>query len=185
VTIHEALEVLAEHRRDQIVIATMSAVGIWPSLSDTEADFSYIPSTMGQGPSLGLGLALAQKKRPVIVINGDGCMLMNLGCVATIADNPADLCTIVLNNGIYEVTGGQRTAGGGNIRFAEIARACGIEQSYTFSDTEEWQDSAAAVLEKRGPVFIELVVEPRYGQETPRSPRPMNEQIERLRRAIV
>ena len=184
-TIHEALEVLSVHRRDQIVIATMSAVGIWPSLSDTEADFSYIPSTMGQGPNLGLGLALSQKKRRVIVINGDGCMLMNLGCLATIADNPADLCTIVLNNGIYEVTGGQRTAGGGTTRFAEVARACGIEQSYRFTDTEEWRRAAAAVLEERGPVFIELVVEPRYGQATPLSPRAMNEQIERLRRAIV
>ena len=56
----EALEVLAAHRGDQLVLTTMSSVGIWPSLSDTPLDFAYIPSAMGQGPSLGLGLALAR-----------------------------------------------------------------------------------------------------------------------------
>ena len=60
-----ALEVLAAHRGDHVVLTTMSAVAVWPQLSDTPLDFAYIPSSMSQGPALGLGLALAQPGRGV------------------------------------------------------------------------------------------------------------------------
>jgi hypothetical protein len=58
-TQREALEVLAAHRGGRVVVTTMTAAGLWPQLSDTPLDFAYIPSSMGQGVSLGLGLALA------------------------------------------------------------------------------------------------------------------------------
>ena len=54
-SLREALEVLAAHRGRHVVITTMSSVGVWPGLSDTPLDFAYIPSSMGQGPALGLG----------------------------------------------------------------------------------------------------------------------------------
>src|SRR6478735_7065514 len=104
-TQREALEVLARQRGERIVVTTMSATGIWPALSDGPLDFSYIPSAMGQGPALGLGLALAQPSHGAIVINGDGCMLMNLGSLVTLANHPADLFLIIMDNGLYEVTG--------------------------------------------------------------------------------
>src|ERR1041384_1045366 len=109
----QALEVLAAHRGDKIVITTMSAVAIWSALSDSPLDFAYIPSAMGQGPALGLGIALAQPGRGVVVVNGDGCTLMNLGCLVTLASHPADVYLLVMDNGLYEVTGGQSTAGAG------------------------------------------------------------------------
>jgi sulfopyruvate decarboxylase subunit beta len=59
----QALEILALHRADRIVIMTMSSTGIWPELSDTPLDFGYIPSSMGEVPPLGLGQALAQPER--------------------------------------------------------------------------------------------------------------------------
>ncbi len=74
-----ALEVLAGLRRDEIVITTMGAAREWPRLSQHPLDFHYIPSAMGEAPALALGLALALPSREVIVLNGDGCMLMNLG----------------------------------------------------------------------------------------------------------
>src|SRR5438128_415822 len=86
-TQREALEVLAAHRGNDIVITTMAPIAIWPQLSDTPLDFAYIPSAMGQASALGLGLALAQPDRGVIVVNGDGCMLMNLGSLVTIANH--------------------------------------------------------------------------------------------------
>src|SRR3954454_11414002 len=100
---HAALEVLARHRGDRVVITTMAAVAIWPSLSDTPLDFAFIPSAMGHAPDLGLGLALAQR-RGVIVVNGDGSMLMNLGSLVTLAAHPADVFVLILDNGLYEVT---------------------------------------------------------------------------------
>src|SRR5579863_7411280 len=93
----EALQVLASHRGDKVVVTTMSAVAIWPALSDTPLDFAFIPSSMGQGPPLGLGLALAQPGRGVVVVNGDGCTLMNLGCLVTLANHPADVYLLILD----------------------------------------------------------------------------------------
>ena len=120
-TLREALEIVAAHRGHRVVVATMSSAGLWPSLSDSPLDFIYIPSSMGQAPSLGLGLALAQPQRGVIVLNGDGCTLMNLGCLVTLADHPANLYLLIVDNGLYEVTGGQPTAGAGRIDFAGLA----------------------------------------------------------------
>ena len=179
-THREALEVLAAHRGNRIVVTTMTSVGIWPSLSDTPLDFSYIPSAMGHASGLGLGLALAQPGRGVIVVNGDGSVLMNLGCLATLANNPADVYMLVMDNGLYEVTGGQPHAGAGHTDFAALARAAGIGRVYTFDTREAWQAGAAEALSGRGPVVIWLKVEGRLGQKTPKPPRPMHEQIDRL-----
>src|SRR4051812_16117764 len=101
----EALEVLAAHRGNRVVISTMASIGVWPKLSDSPLDFYYLPSSMGQGPDLGLGLALAQPDHGVVVINGDGSMLMNLGSLVTLANHPANVFLIVMDNGLYEVTG--------------------------------------------------------------------------------
>jgi len=180
----DALAVLAAHRGDRVVVTTMSSVGLWPQFSDTPLDFAYIPSAMGQGPSLGLGLALAQPKRGVIVINGDGCTLMNLGCLVTLANNPADVYLLVMDNGLYEVTGGQAHAGAGHTDFAGLARAAGIRRAYAFDTLAAWRAGAAEALSGPGPVVAWLKVEGRLGQKTPRPPRPMGEQIERLRRAL-
>ena len=183
-THREALEVLAAHRGDRVVITTMTAVGVWPGLSDTPLDFAYIPSAMGHAPGLGLGLALARPGRGVIVVNGDGCTLMNLGCLVTLANNPADVYLLVMDNGLYEVTGGQPHAGAGHTDFAGLARAAGIRRAYAFDTLAAWRAGAAEALSGPGPVVAWLKVEGRLGQKTPRPPRPMGEQIERLRRAL-
>ncbi len=181
---HQALEALARHRGNRIVVTTMTAVGIWPELSDTPLDFAYLPSAMGHGPGLALGLALGQKKHGVLVVNGDGSMLMNLGSLVTLAANPADVVIVVLDNGLYEVTGGQPTAGTGRVDFAELARAAGIGRVHAFDDLATWEQGAAGVLADPGPTFIVVRVEARLGQKTPKPPRPMAEQISRLRSAI-
>ena len=179
----QALATLAKQRGERIVVTTMSAVGIWPRLSQSHLDFAYLPSTMGQGASLGLGLALAQS-RGVIVVHGDGSLLMNLGCLVTVANHPADLYIILMDNGIYEVTGGQPTAGSGHVDFAGMARAAGIHRVYSFTSLRSWKSKAAATLSGSGPVFVWLQVEARYGQKTPKPPRPMAQQIRRLKDAL-
>src|SRR5580704_11862629 len=106
-----ALEVVRDRRRDQIVVTTMGSAREWPRLSQHPLDFHYIPSAMGHAPMLALGLALAQPARETIVLNGDGCTLMSLGCLVTIvASGAKNLTLILLENGVYEVTGGQGTA---------------------------------------------------------------------------
>ncbi len=183
-THRQALEVLAAHRGDRIVVTTMGSIAIWPQLSDTPLDFAYIPSAMGQGPPLGLGLSLAQPKRGVVVVNGDGCMLMNLGSLVTLANHPANVYLLIIDNGMYEVTGGQPTAGTGHADFAGLARAAGIRRVYVYDTLESWKAGAAEALSGPGPVVIWLKVEGRVGQKTPAPPRPMAEQIERLKRVL-
>jgi thiamine pyrophosphate-dependent acetolactate synthase large subunit-like protein len=183
-TTRQALEVIAQHRGSNVVITTMTAVGVWPALSDTPLDFAYMPSAMGHGIGLGLGLALAHPERGVIVITGDGSMLMNLGSLVTLSENPANVYLVVLDNGLYEVTGGQAVPGSGKVDFAGLARAAGITRSHTFDNHEVWQAEAEEALTGPGPVFIWLKVEGHLGQKTPSPPRPMAEQIARLREAL-
>src|SRR5258707_14456758 len=150
----QALEVLAKHRGERIVVTTMTATGIWPQLSDSPLDFAYIPSSMGQAPALGLGLALAEPERGAIVVNGDGCTLMNLGCLVTLADQAANVFLLILDNGLYEVTGGQATPGAGRTDFAALARAAGVRRVYSFDALPAWRDGAAEALEGVGPVVV-------------------------------
>ena len=180
----QALQVVARHRGERVVVTTMTSVGIWPTLSDVPLDFHYIPSAMGHGPALGLGLALSQEGRGVIVLNGDGCTLMSLGCLVTLAANPADVYLVILDNGLYEVTGGQPNAAAGHVDFAAMARAAGIPRAYSFDTLESWQAGAAEALSGPGPVVVWLKVEGRHGQKTPKAPRAMAEQIRRLRQAL-
>src|SRR6476620_5667040 len=128
-------------RAADIVVTTMGAAREWMIRGARDTDLVFVPSSMGQATSVGLGLALAQPKRRVIVVNGDGSMLMNLGSLVTItAVAPANLVVILADNGVYEVTGSQPTPGaaagrasGASIDFAAMARACGFESVYQFA----------------------------------------------------
>jgi thiamine pyrophosphate-dependent acetolactate synthase large subunit-like protein len=182
--LREALEVLAAARGRHIVLTTHGSVDLWVSLSDTPLDFAYVPASMGQGPALGLGLALAQPRHGVVVVCGDGHLLMNLGCLVTLASHPADLFLILIDNGVYEVTGGQPSPGAGRTDFAALARAAGIRRVYACETAEAWRGTAAEALAAPGPVVVWLKVEARPGERAPTAMRPMPEQLDRLRRAL-
>ncbi len=183
-TQREALQAMTTVRGEQIVVTTMGSGGIWPTISDAPLDFAYLPSSMGQGIALGLGLALAQPHRGAIVVMGDGSLLMNLGALVTVASHAAPLHVVLIDNGLYEVTGGQPTAGAGRVDFASVARAAGFERVYAFDDLAAWQAKVAEALTGPGPSFAWLKVQGVKGQKTPLPPRPMHEQIARLREAL-
>jgi len=184
-----ALEALAAVREDRVVVTTMGSAREWPKLSTHPLDFHYIPSAMGHAPMLGLGLAMARPAREVIVLNGDGCMLMSLGELVTIvAAGAANYTLAVLENGIYEVTGGQRTAAGGDgvaIDFEAMARAAGFKSTATFGDLADWKAGAAALLESPGPRFVVLKTEPVGASYHLDSPGPIAERLARFRKALA
>jgi thiamine pyrophosphate-dependent acetolactate synthase large subunit-like protein len=183
-TLHEALEVLAAHRGDRVVITTMASVGVWPTLSDTPRDFAFLPSSMGQGVPLGLGLALARPGLGVVVVNGDGSLLMNLGCLVTLAQQEVPVTVVLIDNGLYEVTGGQSLSGGGRTDYAGLARAVGIGRVSAFETVADWRQGAADAVGGTGPGFVWLKVVGERGKATPTAPRPMAEQIRRLRESL-
>lgn len=180
----DALAIVARQRGQRVVIPTMASVALWPQCSDGPLDFHYIPSSMGQGPALGLGLALAQPNHGTIVLCGDGSLLMNLGCLVTIANHPGNLWLILLDNGQYEITGGQPVAGAGRTDFAGLARAAGIARTYHFAQAAAFEPAATEVFAGSGPVFVWLEIVARMGVKTPGAPRSMPEQIMRLRNAL-
>lgn len=182
----DALQVIHQVRGEQIVISTMTSVGIWSEISDTALDFAYLPSSMGQGISLGLGLALAQPVRGVIAVIGDGSLLMNLGSLVTVANHPAPLHVVLIDNGVYELTGGQRTAGSRRTDFASLARAAGINRVYEFNVLADWEAAAAEVLNSPDPSFVWLHVNQQTGPSPAATAKhPMREQIARLRERLV
>lgn len=183
-THQESLEVLAAARGDHVVVTTMGSVALWPALSDTPRDFHYMPSSMGQGVPLGLGLCLAKPGLPVIVLVGDGGLLMNLGCLVTAAQFRVPLYVVLIDNGLYEVTGGQSVAGAGHTDFDAVALGAGFERVYGFDTLETWRGGSVQALTGSGPVFVWLRVAGEHGKVTPSAPRPMAEQITRLRGAL-
>lgn len=182
-----ALKVLLDLRRqDQIVVTSMGSAREWPKLSEHALDFHYVPSTMGGAVPLGLGLALAQPRREVLVVSGDGALLMSLGCLVTVVDSGASNASIVLlDNGVYEVTGGQKTAAARRgVDFAGVARAIGFPNVGCFRSLDDWRREAGELFARPGPRFVQLVVEPVREDYALAPPCPMHEQIERLEKAL-
>ena len=188
----DVLDVIHRHRRDAVVITTMGAAREWPQLEPHPKDFVYMPSSMGQGPPLGLGIAIAQPEQRVIVVNGDGCLLMNLGCLVTItAQAPKNFTLIIIDNGVYEVTGGQATianasrrADGQSIDFQAMARASGFEHVYEFDDIESWRYEHE-VMHDEGPIFIVLKTTVKTEDAGARSPGPPPERIQQLKHELT
>src|SRR5439155_23105294 len=104
----------ATHRQrgEALVLTTMSSARGWGGVSTRPELDLPISGAMGKASSVGLGLALAQPSRKVIVLDGDGSLLMNLGSLVTIGGMaPKNLIVVVCQNGVYEVTGGQPIPG--------------------------------------------------------------------------
>lgn len=128
---------------------------------------------MGSAASIGLGLALARPELPVLVITGDGEMLMGIGTLATIAVmRPANLSIVVLDNEHYGETGMQRTHTGSGVDLAAMARGAGIARATLIREEAEIGPLRQAVHAKAGPLFaqvkiradaLKLVLPPREG----------------------
>ncbi|MEE8449567.1 MAG: thiamine pyrophosphate-dependent enzyme [Thermodesulfobacteriota bacterium] len=116
---------------------------------------------MGLASSLGLGMALALPHRKVLVFDGDGALLMNLGSLATIAQqNPANLVHLVFQNGVYESCGGGPVVDAAKVDFAQMARAAGIERSYNIEEEDDFKAKVDEFLKTPGLTFAALKVSP-------------------------
>lgn len=189
-----SLTVLRDVRRDdEIIITTMGSAREWMRLGELHRlDFVLVPSSMGHGTSIGLGLAIARPDLRVIVCMGDGSLLMNLGSLSSIvAAGVRNLAVLLFDNGVYEVTGHQPTAGasaarggGRPVDFVGVARASGFDSVHRFGSIRSWTRGARQLLDAPGPTFISLDVEPVAGGEAPHSPGPALDRARRLMDAL-
>ena len=123
----EILKEIAPILRDQLVVCNIGIPSQELHAIDDQPTNFYMLGTMGLASSIGLGLALAQPK-PVIVIDGDGSVLTNMGTLPTIANNVADnYVLLIIDNGSYGSTGDQPTYAGRKTSLAKVAEACGCE----------------------------------------------------------
>lgn len=153
------LTVLSAARGDALVVTTMTAAKLWPRVSDSPADVGYLPSAMSHAGDIALGLALAQCRRRVVCVNGDGSLLMNLGSLVTAAAAGArNLLMLVLVNGTYEVVGGGAVPGGGRTDYAALAVASGWPVAVAFPDAAAFAAGLPALLQAEGPAFAALAV---------------------------
>lgn len=191
----DSLRVLREARTDNdVIVTTMGTAREWMALGELHpCDFVLVPSSMGQATTLGLGLAIAQPDRNIIVCNGDGSMLMNLGSLVTVAAQaPQNYTLLLFDNGVYEITGAQPTAGNPAIRndsrsvdFPALATAAGFEQVVTFDSADDWHSSARKLIDSNGPTFAYLPVAPIPGAVGPKSPSPGADRARKFRSAML
>jgi thiamine pyrophosphate-dependent acetolactate synthase large subunit-like protein len=115
----------------------------------------YMLGSMGLAAPIALGVALAQPKRRVFALEGDGSLLMQLGSLATIAMvNPSNLAIVVWDNGMYQITGAQKTATAEIADLVEMARGAGISQTAWAKDEDDFERMIDRALTEDGPWFI-------------------------------
>src|SRR2546423_1688460 len=135
---------LARHISDEIVVATYSSAVEWNELNPRVLNY-FSMGAMGLASSHGLGLALARPDKRIVVLDGDGSLLMNLGSLVTIgAVAPKNLIHFVANNGCYEANGGHPIPNQ-KVDFAGLAHAAGYARRPKFSDLKSLEMTGAQV----------------------------------------
>ncbi|HZD90540.1 MAG TPA: thiamine pyrophosphate-dependent enzyme, partial [Pseudolabrys sp.] len=126
----------------------------------------YMLGSMGLTIPIALGTAIAQPQRHVVALEGDGSLLMQLGCLSTVAAQaPKNLTIVIWDNGIYQITGGQPTTSASTADLVAIARGSGIARSAWAADEEDFERLFAAALEG-GPTLIAARIDDKPGTGT-------------------
>ena len=152
----DVVKKLLENRGDLLVIAGLGSTS-WDITAAGDSPLSFPTwGAMGQAAMMGLGLALAQPRRRVLVITGDGEMLMGLGSLATIGvQQPSNLTVAVIDNERYGETGMQTTHTASGVDLAVVAKACGFKNSRVVSKKVPLRD---LVHRTAGPNFLQIKV---------------------------
>jgi len=180
----EAQKVISQHRDKAIVVTSFTTGREWPQVSTNPDLDLMIMGPMGKASSVGLGLALAQPAKKVIVLDGDGSLLTNLGSLVTIANMaPPNLVHFVFENGVYRSTGGQSIPNAGKFSFMGLAKEAGYAKVHEFEELESLKNNIETILNQIGPTFACLKVPP--STERPPFPIPRSTDIiPRFREAV-
>jgi len=153
------VDFLLEDRKDLLVVAGLGSTA-WDitAAGDTPLNFP-LWGAMGNAAMFGLGLALAQPRRRVLVLTGDGEMLMGMGSLATIGvQKPRNLSVVVIDNERYGETGMQATHTAAGIDLAKVAQGCGFKVARQIRNSSQLAALRAAIQRPSGPLFAQVKV---------------------------
>ena len=156
----QVVQSLLQDRGDLLVVAGLGAPA-WDATNVGDHPLNFpLWGGMGGATAIGLGLAIAQPKRPVLVLTGDGEMLMGMGTLATVGiDQPANLSIVVLDNEHYGETGMQKTHTAYGVDLAAVARACGFAAARIIRRNAEISDVRSGIYRGKGPLFFQVKVQ--------------------------
>lgn len=152
---------ILRNREDLLLVAGLGGPSWDCAAAGDDPRSFYLWGAMGLSPAVGLGLALAQPSRRVLVVTADGEMLMGMGSLATIAvQGPKNFALVVLDNEIYGETGGQETHTARGVDLAGVARAAGFREAWTVREASELYRLRARIYKGEGPLFAAVKVSP-------------------------
>jgi sulfopyruvate decarboxylase subunit beta len=157
---YDCLQSIAGLVGDAIAVSSAGGVTLeWSNLRPSDANLRV--RTLGLCSSIGLGLALTLPRRKILVLDGDGALLLNLSSLPTLGwQRPPNLIHCVFVNGIYEASGGGRNATSANADLVAIARGAGVPHAAWVDTVEEFRQEVAAALDRNQLSFIAARVEP-------------------------
>jgi thiamine pyrophosphate-dependent acetolactate synthase large subunit-like protein len=155
----EAMRVLLDRRGDLLLVTGLGSTTWDAAAVGDDARNFYLWGAMGAAAMVGLGLAIAQPGRRVLVVTGDGEMLMGLGALATIGvQRPPNLAITVFDNARYAETGMQASHTDHGVSLCGVARSCGIEGVYDITDNAALQDFARLVHTADRTLFARIAI---------------------------
>jgi sulfopyruvate decarboxylase subunit beta len=180
----DAIEALARMRNGALSVAIMQSEAPWHDAGQADDFYLDVTGCMGAASSVGLGLALAQPDRKVMILDGDGSLLMQLGSLITIADSaPKNLYHFIFANGVHQSTGNQRLPGQGTFDFCKLALGAGYRQAVSFDTPKEIDAGLPAVMAEPGPALIRLMID--VEENAVRWPSSsMADEVQRMRAAL-
>ena len=141
---------------DEIVVAAYTTAFEWIAIRPSPLNF-ISSGAMGLTSSHALGFALAWPDRRIILLDGDGSLLMNLGCLITNANaDPKNLIHFVFENGTYEANGGHPIPGQGSVNFAGMADSAGYKNCHEITNIADFKANINRILKEEGPTFVTL-----------------------------
>jgi thiamine pyrophosphate-dependent acetolactate synthase large subunit-like protein len=183
---NEVMKVLARHRGDAVVVCALGmAANEWWAATKSEDSF-YMHGAMGFAASFALGLALSVPETPVWVLNSDGSLCMNTGCLITEAgQQPKNLKHFVIDNQVYQTVETMPMVNQDGADYAGMARAAGIRPTATIDNLADLESKLPEIVKAPGPYFVRLRVEaePEY-QRVPPAPYEGPEMKYRFGRAM-
>jgi len=155
-------------KHDEAVVAGLGNTNFDLIAAGLRPQNFYMLGSMGLACPIALGVALAQPKRGVIALEGDGSILMALGCLATIGNvKPRNLTIIIWDNGIYQITGKQPAATAGATDIVAVARGAGIEHGAWVRDEPHFEALIDRRFEDGGPLLIAAKIDDQPGKGPP------------------